>query len=204
MAKKVRFRRRKARRNMGSRKESLDLSAQRAIARGFSPYVPGSRGAADTTLVTLSLLQNVTSSAGGVIALAVNANPGGYNDWGSYAADYREYRILLTEVFYEPRYNNTFNAALAQNILISYVDRSNTAVPVSYVASFNVASSFLGNTGKRMVRKVKLDGIEDSGFVDTGSPTTVWTYKYYADTLTANTTYGTLFIRALVQFRGRY
>lgn len=191
-------------RTMSSVKSMEDLSAQRAIARLNRTSLPGSQQMAETTLVELKLYQVVSSTAGGVINYTVNANPGGYTDWSSYNSTYREYRILATSLTYEPISNNTYNATVQPGVLIHNVDRIDTTALASYGGAWNTASSDISNTGFKFSKTVKLIGLEDAVFSPTATPVTVWTHKMYADTLTASTVYGRVFLRALVQFRGRY
>lgn len=181
-----------------------DITAQAAIARIGKVLVPGSAQQDDTSLIVVSLHQAVTSTAGGVINYTLNANPGGYTDWSSFSGTFHEYRILATQITYAPSYNDTYNAALLHNSMIMLFDRIDSTAIASYTLGWNHADSKVGNTGKRMKQTVKMIGIEDAGFVATASPTTVWTHKLYADTVTASTTYGRVFFRALIQFRGRY
>lgn len=195
------LRKRMKKSNLKSRE---DISAQRAVTRINSVLLPDDRQSAETTLVQLKLMQVVASSAGAVINYTVNANPGGYNDWSSYASDYREYRILATRFHYEPNQNMSYATGLTNSNLISVVDRIDTTALTSYSGGFNYASSKVSNTGKSHTRTVKMIGIEDAGFSPTATPVTVWTYKLYADTLTASVNYGRVYTTALVQFRGRY
>lgn len=185
-------------------KSREDLSAEKAIARVNSAIIPGSGEDADTTLVTLSLVQAVNSSAAGVINFTLQANPGSYVDWTSYNAVYREYRILASDFRWVPLYDANVQATLQMAPLIHVVDRADPTALPSYALAWNNSSASVKKMSQPFKKIIKLEGIEDAVFSPTSVPVTVWTHKLYADSLSNSLNYGRVFFRVLIQFRGRF
>jgi len=156
----------------------------------------------DLTVVEVSNLFNASSSGSGVFAGVVANNLASFLDTTNLVALYDEWRCLSLEVLYVPVAEDSVIATLAYSVAYGVVDNDNSTALTAATQAVDYASVKPFALNRKMFLKWKMNGPEDSGFINNSGTPTVW-FKYFASGLTNSTTYGTLIAKALFQFRGR-
>jgi hypothetical protein len=200
--------RNKNKRNKKSRSAS---QAKSNPGNGVQQYtgpskLPSSSSRGDAIAVRLSLVANVSASAGGVIAYGAANNPSGYTEWSSWAALYQEYRVLSFLLEYKPHYIG-FGGATTVNsqALIGYVDRNTgTATATTYSAAYNVQDCKFGNTSQPMTIRSRMSGATEAGWTNTSAPAGYVSHNLTAVGLTASQICGVAGLYLIVQFRNRF
>jgi hypothetical protein len=158
---------------------------------------------AEQSLHSLQLVNEfqLTSNSGGVINNVFPSSPNGCADWSSLALVFDEYRTLGFQVEFYP--DNRYTKVTTNcTPLVCVVDRDNAAALTTYTIGAQYESCKFESVEDPWIRKVKMNGIEDSGFVNTTSPVPTFYIKLYGQNESVSTTYGLIIIRYLVQFRG--
>jgi len=156
---------------------------------------------------------NATSTAGGVIDSNFTSGSGTtgarqaavqFSSW-----QFREYRVISLRVEYHPSYQGCnplvaagTNAQCAP--FWTYIDR-NDASGSGALANFIDNSSIRVHTLMQpWTREAKMNETGEAQFVGTTTDfTQYYTIKYFATGLSASTTYGTFYVRWIVEFRTR-
>jgi hypothetical protein len=158
---------------------------------------------AEQSLHSLQLVNEfqITSSGAGIINNVFPSSPNGCADWSSLALVFDEYRTLGFRVEFYPdnRYSKTTTNCTP---LLCVIDRDNAAALTTYTLGAQYESCMFVSIEDPWKREVKMNGIEDSGFVNTTSPAPTFYMKLYGQNLSVSTGYGLVIIRYLVQFRG--
>lgn len=193
------------RRRKGRRKSSL-MPPPSSSATSYSGPVrlPMASQQNQTYNDNLMSTTSLTSNGSGIISAVISNNLSSMNESASFVAIYDEYRVLAAEYMVVFNNNNTFNASLLQAPFLSMIDRDSSAALTSVASAFNAESALLHSTGRNFKRVCRMHSVEDSNFVTCTPGTNItWNFKVYASGLTASTNYATVFVRYLVQFRGR-
>jgi hypothetical protein len=144
------------------------------------------------------------SSAGGVINQILGDYPVSSPDWASFILLYGEYRILSMKVQFVPTVTGAVIGTLAYNTLYLVLDLTSSATALSsYTSAANYPVKKIGSLNSPMQLSHKMVGIEESTFTSTGASLFDYVFKFYADTLTATTTYGHVIVTFHTQFRAR-
>ncbi len=156
----------------------------------------------DLIEVCMANYQALTSSAGGVLDTVFGNTPAGFPDWGNYAAVYHEYRILGFEIRFKAqnKYSKT-TTTCSPGVLVK--DRSSSGALASLSAGLAHASCQLIDLEDTWSGVLRMDSVEDATFKATASVTSDNWMKIYFSGLSVSTLYGTVFIWARIQFRGK-
>jgi len=155
---------------------------------------------------------NLNSTAGGVIATVISSSSVTFSNFAAYANIYDEFRVLGMQLEYFPanRYSKTTTVCMPG---IGVVDR-NDSTPLSapsilYESTRQLSledpwtdrSEYRGSSVPAL--HIRMEGAEEAQWLSTGSTAAELYVKLYFSGLTASTTYGVYYVRALVQFRGQ-
>jgi hypothetical protein len=166
--------------------------------------LPAGKQEADLHTVNLMSPVALTSSGAGVLDAIITDDPSGYSDWASFAALFHEYRVLAMEATFVPnnRYDTT---AVKPHVPFMFVsDREGSTVLGGYANALNHPSCVIGNTSdKKIFIRVNMSNAKEAQFTTVGTPTAKHWIKYYANGLAFTAPYGQIFVRLLIQFRGR-
>jgi hypothetical protein len=184
----------------------LDYRGPLKIPRGIEQDQP--------VLANLFVQLALASGAGGVIATEYDDGMSAYAGWGAYSANYDEYRVLGIQVEYFPnnRYSKT---TVTCTPVFSVVDRDSTGVLTSATQATSYEScrilsledpwtdrrDYAGSACQPI--QLHMRGVRDAAYITTATTTPTKAIKLYASGLSVSTTYGLIFVTALVQFRGK-
>jgi len=192
----------------GRRKGSARQAEVPASTIVFRGPIRAMAAARDETLSTqeLTLVTNLTASAGGIITPAWS-NPNSASEWSQMAALYEEYRVVGLRAVYIPFYPHwgTSSAlALNQGGIVWYPLRNGSALATSAATAFAYAGAIPHAITDRAVVENRMSATNESDFTNTTTPVGLFAVAAYGSGFTASTSYGTMFITWLVQFRSRF
>lgn len=197
---------------------SSSAASQWVIKRELSPSVISYNGPlrhtddfSETTLSTAVLMidGSLTSDSSGVIAPVYNSNPnspggalGALANFPNFAASWDEYRVLAFEVQYEPfdKYNRGVSVFTVPIMIVT--DYDSAAALTSYATADHYSSSKTFSLDVAFKYTVRMNGIENSNFISTASPAAMFYAKVFGNGSTVSTSYGKIFLRMRIQFRG--
>ena len=155
-------------------------------------------------LLNLTDVVTTVSSTGlGVVALERTFNPNVTTEWASFAARFREYRVLAVRLHYMPFgvVNTTsFNVGPA---VIATNKGSAFGTPTSSAQVFALAKPKVFHLAKPMVYEIRPDDYTDLDVGATASPASEFSVLLYGDGLTVSSGYGRLYCTWVVQFSSR-
>jgi hypothetical protein len=144
------------------------------------------------------------TTAGGVLTDVFADYPTGSPDWTNVSATFAEYRVLALRVQFIPNATGAvFGTLLYSPVYVVWDASSSLTALTSYANAVNYAVFSAKSLNEPWIVSHKMDGIEESAFVATSSPIVDYSFKVYADTLTASTSYGRFVTHFKCQFRGR-
>jgi hypothetical protein len=148
----------------------------------------------------------VTSNSSGVISLVFGLDLALFHNYTNYSNSYDEFRCLAAEFWYIPEWQNALPLASSSSsvlggALIFFIDRDSSAAPGSY-DSFEFASCKLACCNQPKKLKFEMSAQPDAQWLNSTSQSPAW-FKMYGNGFSNTVTYGTVFVKALYQFRGR-
>ena len=149
------------------------------------------------------VVTTISSTGLGVVALERTFNPNVTTEWASFAARFREYRVLAVEINYFPfgKVNTTsFNigpCVIATNKGPAF------GTPTSSAQVFALAKPHIWHLGSPMKYIVRPDDYTDLDVGSTSSPASEFSVVLYADGLTVSSGYGRFYCKWVVQFSSR-
>jgi len=166
----------------------------------------------DQYITIMSTDGTLTSDAGGTMAPVFTSNPaspggglGACAGWSSLSAVFDEYRTLAFEVEFVSVYDQLISSAVQPLCFVKDYDTS-TALS-SFGNADNYASQKLFTIaeydGKVKKFVIRMNGAENAGFANTASPAALFWIKAFSTGLTTSSNVIHVFVRYLVQFRGR-
>lgn len=182
-------------------KKASHPSANVTIYKG--PIIdPQDRQESDMIETVLSFTDVLDSNGAGAILDVIGNDPAASGDFSSFSNIYDEYRVLGERLEFFPynRYSKTTTTCVP---IIVVKDRNDSLALASYSAALQYSSAVKRSLEDPWVEQMKMNGIEDAGFVNTASTSANRWYKFYGDGLTTSTNYGRYFFYLRVQFRGR-
>jgi len=198
--------RRRTRKNRQTKRGTGELSAQSVIYRG--PMNTAS-ARAERTMKTVVLFENftITSTAGGIINNVIVSSPGTVANWTDLAAVWDEFRILAIGMSYFPfnRYTKpVVTSATTPNCVpvFGVIDRDNSGALTSIAQATQYESCRMLSVEDPWTINIKMDGVEDAGFIGTGAPGSRFYFKMFGTGYTASAGYGYLLQKYICQFRG--
>jgi len=144
---------------------------------------------------------NLNSDVAGTIALVQGSSPAGIGDWSSLAGSFEEFRTLAFEIEFRPanRYSKVTTTTLP---MVAIVDRAGPAALANQVTGANHASAQLVSLEDPFKVGCKMTGTDESDFIATATPVSVSWIKFYVTGNSVSTTYGTCFVKYIIQLRG--
>lgn len=155
-------------------------------------------------LDVVNLHSNTTSSSNGVgvIASEITFNPNTTLQWASYAARFREYRVLAVELNWVPYHVVNTTSIVVGPIVVATNKAGTLGTPTSKTQVSALANSRYEHTARRFSYVIRPDDYTDLDVGSTASPSSEFSFLMYGDGLSVSTTYGTYFITWVVQFSG--
>jgi len=147
----------------------------------------------------------VTSSGGGVVDTNVTSSTVRTlgDDFSSWAAVYREYRVLSIRVEYHPDVTGASIAAILYKPVYTVVDRLDASASTSYANIESNTSLEIFTLQVPWMREAKMSDTLESNFVSVAQDGAIYSIKYFSTGLTATTTYGRYLYRYVLEFRTR-
>jgi hypothetical protein len=153
------------------------------------------------------------STAGGVIANIFSFRPDNFSDWASLSALYDEWRLVGCQLDVYCVQANTTPATIAQGTVVLVYDNDDDSTALTGYANALDYSGFrqhalVWNTGMPFTLKALPFSVANpsSGreWATTATPhANPCSFKFYANNLTANTTYFATTERIVIEFRGQ-
>ena len=155
-------------------------------------------------LVACQAIQ-ITSTAGGFINGNLGSWPSATSDWSSLVASWHECRTLGMEAIFVPnnRYSKTTTVTTPLVMVVDHADPTNLG---SYSTAWSHESAQVHSLDDPQKIVARMSGTEEAQFQDvnlSSSTANRFYIKYYADSLSTSTTYGYIFLRYLIELRGR-
>jgi len=152
------------------------------IAQNFSYYFP------------------LNATVGGVVDNSyADSSVASVNDWANLAGAFHEYRVLAFEMKYVPLVSYTTNYPPFATV----VDRQTSLTLGAYTAAANHESVQLDSSRYNIKRVIKMDGVDESGWIATSTTAAHMYIKMYGSGFTSAQNVGNILFTYLVQFRGR-
>ncbi len=165
--------------------------------------LPKQKQAATTMSAQMYLTHIVTTNVSGIVNDVVGNNPAGFAEFSNFQALWSEYRVLAVEYTYVPSYKNV-QGTIAFGPCVFTWDRYNNTALASIAGAYEQDSAIPMTLGNKCHRILKMHDTLDAEFRSTNPGTTdTWWFKVYGSGYSNSTTYGILYMKALVQFRGR-
>jgi len=163
------------------------------------------------TAATVNGAQSFTSTAGGVISIAVPLDPSALTttDWADFSGTYDEFRVLGVQIDLICRQPN---ATTANNIAVMAFDNDSTPAPTfalvnSYGNSQIFSSIIIHDQGRALTKRwwrPTSGGRTEILWRDVATPSTsTGSIMLYADGLTASSAYWDIAFKFFCEFRGR-
>lgn len=204
---------------LGSNSKVLTTGPKWVLYRELSPacvaYTGGIRTKDDLreidlhTVVALSDGNLASDSSGNIFAVYTsnpNAPSGGLGPvagWSNLASSFDEYRTLMIEIKYVPydKFNRGVSVFTAPIMCVT--DYDSAVALTSYAQADAYSSSKTFSLDQSWTYVVRMNGIENSNFTSTLSPAPFFYMKTCCTGVTVSTSYGKIFVRYRIQFRGR-
>jgi len=148
----------------------------------------------------------LTSTAGGVIDTNVTSSTVRTlgDDFSSWAALYREYRVLAIRLEYHPDVIGASIAAILYKPVYTVVDRLDASAIAAYANVESNTSLRIFTLNTTWFREAKMEDTSEADFISVAAdPASFFVCKYFATGLTATTQYGRFLYRYICQFRTR-
>lgn len=146
-----------------------------------------------------------TSTAGGVVdvnGFSSQVRTLG-DDFSSWAALYREYRVLAVRYEFHPNVIGATIGAILYTPIYTVVDRLDTSSVAAYANVESNTSLSIYTLNQKWMREAKMFDISEADFVAVTADGPAYGIKCFVTGLTASTNYGRSLIRWVVQFRTR-
>jgi hypothetical protein len=186
--------------------ERMNIPAKEQEYRG-GIMIPRSHLQEDQTLANVQYNGAKTSTGAGLMNDVWGLDLSLFNNYTNYTNSYDEWRCLGAELIYIPDYESaqiplTTTTNALGGAQVGVVDRDSSGALTSYNA-WEYGSAELAAINKPMKLIFKMSGSEDAQFINSTSASPAY-FKFYASGLSGSFSYGTVFVKALFQFRGRY
>lgn len=148
--------------------------------------------------------QTTTSSNGvGVIAAELTFNPNTTTEWASFAARYREYRVLAVEIEWMPYHVANTTAITVGPLYIGLNKAGTLGTPTSKSQVFALAASDVKHTARKWRFVIRPDDYTDLDVGSTALPSSEFSFLLYGNGFSISATYGDIAMRWVVQFSAR-
>lgn len=153
-----------------------------------------------TKLMQLTSSTTTASSAIGVLAAEITFNPNTCTEWASYAARFREYRVMGVELEFKPYGIVNLSTYAGAPVVVAVNKGGVVGIPTSFNAVLAMAKSQVNHVLKPWKVSIRADDYTDLDVGSTTTPSSEFSLLYYADGLSNSTTYGRLVMYWVVQF----
>jgi len=154
-------------------------------------------------VVVLRYYQLLTSTAGSQIENTYPLdNPSGALNWSDYSTVFDEYRVLASDIKYEPSNQYTGPSTTVVNPIATVVDRDGSGPLTAFNNAIAYGSFEMHNLSRPWIRTYRMEGTREAVYSTTAAPGTTGSFLLYAGMVTASTTYGYVVQTWRVQFRG--
>jgi len=166
----------------------------------------------ETDLHTVVALSdgNLASDSSGNIFVVFTSNPnspggglGAVAGWANLAGSFDEYRVLGFELHYIPYDKFNRGVSVFTVPLMVVTDYDSAAALTGYSQADQYSSSKTCSLDENWKYTVRMNGIENSVFISTLAPSPMFFIKTCGTGATVTTSYGKVFVRYRIQFRGR-
>jgi len=151
-------------------------------------------------LVNLHSSTTISSSGVGVAASELTFNPNTTIEWASWAARFREYRVLAVRVEYMPYSLVNLSTIAGAPLFVAENKAAAIGTPTSYNQIFSLARSKVHHIMKPWSYIIRADDYTDLDVGGTASPSSEFSLLFFADSLSNSILYGRLAITWVVQF----
>lgn len=125
-------------------------------------------------------------------------------EWSTWVALYREYRVLGMEVTYRPRATPAYPAGSIQiGYGANFIQHGTSSAPSQVVYAVENATFQAWDVGTNARRVWKMSSVDESNFIPMGSSANFGGVGFVNEFAQASSAFGTVYLRYLVQFRGR-
>ncbi len=143
----------------------------------------------------------VSSSNGvGTLATELTFNPNTTVEWASFAARYREYRVLGVRVHFEPIVKVNTTGVIGGPCVVATNKAGALGTPTGHNQVFALAKSKVFSTYKTLIYEIRADDYTDLDVGDTSSPSSEFSLLLYGDAFTVSTQFFRIYILWVVQF----
>jgi hypothetical protein len=158
----------------------------------------------NTNVTELASAYALQSNGSGIIQTVVGIALANFNNYSNFGTLYDEFRILSCIATYQPNAVSSVGglSTIANTALVGVLDMDTANVLTGYAAAYGYESAKLGSTDQKMYHSYRMNGSEDAQFTN-ATATNFGNFKYYANGATTSTVYGYIFIKCIVQGRGR-
>jgi len=148
--------------------------------------------------------QNVVSSGGGVITTVCTVNPNtlALANWSNLVLCFDEYRILAWQVKYIPTWSS-IPAGTNGGFVVSVIDHDSAIALTTMAGGCQYESSKITSIDRRFTQTWRMSSTLESEFQNSSATINQGSIKMWGTGFSNTITYGTLFIKALIQFRGK-
>lgn len=162
---------------------------------------PISTPASDTEVITLRDSFDISSNAGGVVALRFDNNPSSARNWTELSTVFNDYRVLGIRYKYFPV--NVVNTATFGGIFgYNSIVHGSISLPTTLPQASSVGLAQPWTAFRRFTREWRMSEVVESVFQLCSAPAaTSNTLLLYGTTGGINLDYGTIMIEYLIQYR---
>jgi len=195
--------------NRNSNKTKSNSKANREIERleqsKFGMYkgplrLKGSSYTGQMKVLQCTSSTTMSSSGLGVIATELTFNPNTTNEWASFSARFREYRVLGCEVHYIPYLVVNTSTIASAPIVVGLNKGGAIGTPTTFNQVLMLAKSVVHHTCKKWVFAIRPDDYTDLDVGAVSSPSSEFSMLVYGDGLSNTITYGRIVVYWVIQF----
>jgi len=137
------------------------------------------------------------------MATEITFNPNTTTEWASFAARYREYRVLAVELSWEPNFVANTATSLGGPIYCALNKGGVVGTPTSKGQILAMANSQCHSSYKKWSFTIRPDDYTDLDVGSTSTPGSEFSFVFFSNAFTASTTFGDFALRWVVQFSSR-
>lgn len=160
----------------------------------------GTTPSGQTQLANLHSTTTTSSNGVGVMAAEITFNPNTANEWASFAARYREYRVVAVEVEYVPYATVNLSTIVGAPLVVAQNKAAALGTPASYAQVYSMGKPKVKHVFKPFSFTIVADDLTDLDMGGTATPASEFSFVFYADGLSNSILYGRWFFKWLVQF----
>ncbi len=151
-------------------------------------------------VVNLHSTTTLSTNGLGTLALELSFNPSGTNEWPSFSARYREYRVLAVQLDVHPILVANTTSIAGAPLVVGTNKGPTLGTPSSYVQVYSLAKSSVHHVMKRFIYTIRPDDYTDLDVGSTAAPASEFSALFYGDGMTISTLFMRVFITWVVQF----